>query len=220
MSTSTFNNSIGVFWECSDPTCHFRYPETEIKFDTAYCPKCGEPAVIKSQIISSHMKNRRSDPKHNRISVLLDNLRSAYNVGSIFRTCECLGLNELFLCGITPRPSNLGIKKTSLGSDSGISWIYENNSIDVLNKYIVEKYQIIGLECLETSIPIQEIQRNDLREPICLILGNERLGIDPGVQNLCDMLVGIPMQGDKESLNVSVAFAIAAFYFSEKLSAG
>ena len=209
------DRKIGYYRECTNPDCRFRYPDTRLNVDVDYCPKCGEPALIQASIFSETKSpiftERRSQP---RITVLLDNLRSVYNVGSIFRTCEGLGINEIFLAGITPTPNHPRLQKTSLGAENSVAWKYECNTIDVINQLLQKNYQVIGLECSGVSIPIGEFKNVDQNRPICLVAGNEQLGIDPAAQDLCDDLLCIPMMGVKESLNVSIAFAIAAFYFT------
>lgn len=209
---------IGVFRECSNPDCRFRYPDMRIEYEDDYCPKCGDPALIRCTVTHTDDENQRQlKSRKTDLVVLLDNLRSVYNVGSIFRTCEGLGINNIYLTGISPTPDHPRLLKTGLGAEKNISWIYRNNAIDQVNELRKRGFYVIGLECTESAIPLQEFDLQGIDQPVCLIAGNERLGIDPEIQKISDSLVCIPMNGVKESLNVSVAFAIAAFYLTELL---
>jgi len=204
---------IGVFRECTNSNCRFRYPDIRIDLDDDYCPVCGDHASISNYIFSkSDKKPKLTHSKRPRRIALLDNIRSVYNVGSIFRTCEGLGVTEMILAGITPTPDHPRLSKTGLGAEKNISWQHQNNACLSLSRLRNEGVFIIGLECTEKSKLIQTCNENLYDKHVCLVAGNERLGIDPVVQDLCDFLVCIPMQGVKESFNVSVAFAIAAFY--------
>lgn len=210
--------AIGVFGECSNPDCRFRYPDMRIEYEEDYCLKCGEPSVVRSVVTRTEKESRKSKiTRKTDLVVLLDNLRSVYNVGSIFRTCEGLGINEIYLAGISPTPDHPRLAKTGLGAEDQISWLYRNNAVKLVIELRDQGFQLIGLECTENAIPLQEINLQVKEQPVCLIAGNERLGIDPEIQKMCDVLVCIPMNGVKESLNVSVVLAIAAYYLNELL---
>ena len=209
---------IGLFRQCSNPDCRFRYPDMRIEYKEDYCPKCGEPAETQSTVIHTGKESQKSlKARKTELVVLLDNIRSVYNVGSIFRTCEGLGINEIYLAGISPTPDHPRLAKTGLGAEGHVSWIYRNNAVDLVHELRKRKFNLLGLECTNGAIPIQEFDLQVKNQPICLITGNERLGIDPEIQELCDTLICIPMSGVKESLNVSVAFAIASFYLTDLL---
>ena len=130
---------------------------------------------------------------------------------------KVLAINEIILTGITPTPNHPRLQKTALGAENLITWKYACKRSDVINTLHQKNYQVIGLECAGDSTPIDEFEIMNNKTPVCLVAGNEQLGIDPGVQQLCDDLLCIPMMGEKESLNVSVAFAIAAFIFHKTL---
>ena len=143
----------------------------------------------------------------------MDNIRSSYNVGSIFRTSDGFKIDELHLCGITPTPKNNKILKTSLGAEKSVHWTYYRNALDITKKKINSGYQIISLEIDNNSIPIHKLYKKTIGNKILLILGNETSGIDPDLRALSNMLIYIPMMGNKKSFNVTIAFGIAAFYF-------
>lgn len=145
------------------------------------------------------------------IAVLCD-LRSALNVGSIVRTCDALGVKTVYGCGITPNPKNPKVSKTSLGAEKHVKWKEFPRSIDAILELRDRGYSIIGLETGRESVPLTTFHTK--KEKIALILGNEVSGIADDIKKQCDTLLEIPMQGMKESLNVSIAFGIAAFWFS------
>ncbi len=148
--------------------------------------------------------------------LILDNIRSAYNVGSIFRTADGAGVEKIFLVGYTPLPidrfgrTQPEIAKTSLGAASFLEWEHlENEDVtDMLEKLRADGYQIVAVEQTEKSIDI-----NDFVVPprVVYILGNEVDGVSGNLLALSDQAIEIPMMGEKESLNVSVAAGIVLF---------
>ena len=203
----------GFFRECSNPECRFRYAEISIINEIAYCPKCGEISKITSPINPNH-EALRIPVDHSNFIVLLDNIRSVYNVGSMIRTCEGFGIREIILSGITPKPDHPRMNKTGLGSIPKINWQYANNGVQEVYQLKEKGFQIISLENTPTSQQLTQVTKSGIRENICLVVGNENLGIDPEIQALSDLVVAIPMSGDKESFNVSVAFGIAAYHLT------
>ena len=143
---------------------------------------------------------------------MLDNIRSVYNVGSIIRTCEGLGIGEIIMAGITPTPDHPRMNKTGLGAIPKLKWQYVKNGFSKAGELKAKGHQLISIESSRTARPIECITEKDLKDRICLVVGNENLGVDPEIQQLSDLVVAIPMAGEKESFNVSVAFGIAAFY--------
>jgi tRNA G18 (ribose-2'-O)-methylase SpoU len=145
----------------------------------------------------------------NPITIVLHNIRSAYNVGSIFRTSDSAGIEKLILCGFTPHPPNKEIEKTSLDATQTVSWEYFSNTLDAIGKLKSEGKTIVAVELTDKSIDYTEIKPTDY--PIALILGNEISGIDNEILKECDFAIEIPMYGVKHSLNVSVAAGIVAY---------
>jgi tRNA G18 (ribose-2'-O)-methylase SpoU len=186
-----------------------------IEYTEDYCPKCGDSTVIRSNVVMVDIKKTRDmNAQKVNLVIMLDNIRSVYNVGSIFRTCEGLGIQKIFLTGISPTPDHTRLAKTGLGAEEFIPWSYRNNALDQVNELRKQGFFLLGLECTEDAKAIQKFALQTDGQPVCLIVGNERLGIDPEIQKMCDALVCIPMSGIKESLNVSVAFAIAAYHLT------
>ena len=149
--------------------------------------------------------------------VVCDNLRSCYNVGSIFRTADALKIDFLYLCGITPDPKNNfeRIQKTALGAIENVKWEKVKNTWRILEKLKKENFFIIGLERTKNSIPFYKFKFQNFKKSkiqVALVLGNEVKGLSKKILKRCDFILEIPMEGIKESLNVSVAFGIVGFY--------
>ncbi|HRZ40301.1 MAG TPA: TrmH family RNA methyltransferase [Candidatus Omnitrophota bacterium] len=146
--------------------------------------------------------------------VVLDNLRSLHNVGSAFRTADGVGLEKVWLCGITGFPPQSQISKTAIGAEQVVSWEYEEDVVSVVKGLKRQGYQIVLLEQTPQSRDYHEYEPH---APVCLIIGNEVDGISESVVPLADYAVDIKMHGMKNSLNVSVAFGIAAYHIGNRL---
>ncbi len=148
--------------------------------------------------------------------VIAHNIRSLYNVGSIFRTADALGVDKIFLTGYTGTPKNFRLAKTALGAEKVVAWEYQRQLKRVLDKLASPaggleqyKFQVIALENnVHGAIPINKFRP---KFPLALLLGEEVKGINKKYLELCDAIVEIPQRGQKESLNVSVAFGIAGY---------
>lgn len=145
----------------------------------------------------------------NPIYLMLYNIRSLYNVGSIFRTADAALVSELILTGFTPYPPRKEIEKTALGADKTVPWRYFKEHNDAIAYLKERRIKIFALEITDTGKPYYSISADEF--PLCIILGNELTGIDNDILALCDDSIEIPMYGVKHSLNVSVAAGIAAF---------
>lgn len=140
--------------------------------------------------------------------IILDNIRSAHNVGSIIRTCDALGIKEIHLCGISPGLSDKKVGKTSLGAERSLKILEIPDTYHDLIELRQRGYQIIGLEISERAVEVSKLKASNKS---ALVIGNEVSGLSEEIMNLCDDIVQIKMQGIKESLNVAVAFGIAAY---------
>ncbi len=151
-----------------------------------------------------------------RIIGVLDNIRSAFNVGGIFRTADGIGVEHLYLCGITPTPeAHPAMAKTALGAEKAVPWSSHANALVVVENLLVQGITLLALERTPQSIPFQDFSLNMSEDrPIALILGHERAGVDPGLLALCDAVIALPMVGSKASLNVAVAFGTAAYWLA------
>ncbi|NTV38021.1 MAG: RNA methyltransferase, partial [Anaerolineales bacterium] len=145
----------------------------------------------------------------NTRAVLLDNIRSAWNVGSILRSADGFGFDHAYCCGITPTPENEAVTKTSLGAEDSVTWSYHKDAVRLVKGLKKEGWKVYALEEDVRAAPIQEISASAPRG--ILIVGNEVTGVDPDLLDLCDSIHFIPMRGDKKSFNVAIAFSIAAY---------
>ncbi len=214
--------------KCPQPDClyTFEFPGTAGK-STGHCPKCGQIATFQElsvlQQIELEYKRRQKQghisggpliktPGKPQFSALLEDIRSLWNVGSIFRTADGAGFSQLYLCGITGCPPRNEIKKTSLGAEEEVRWEYHPYVIDVLSSLKKKKVFVIGLERTGSSSSLIDVLGESIiKAPLCLIVGNEVTGVSAEALSLCDLVCHLPMHGVKESLNVAVAFGIAAY---------
>jgi tRNA G18 (ribose-2'-O)-methylase SpoU len=144
------------------------------------------------------------------IVAILDNIRSAYNVGSMFRTSACAYIEEIALCGITPYPPHPKLEKTALGTLNLVPWKHFNTTLDAIFYYKKLNYKIGIMEITDKSIPIEKISENFF--PFAFVIGNEVEGVKEELFPYADIIFEIPLYGEKESLNVAVAFGIAVFF--------
>jgi tRNA G18 (ribose-2'-O)-methylase SpoU len=145
----------------------------------------------------------------NPIYVLCDNIRSIYNVGSIFRTSDAARIKKLFLTGYTPYPPRPEIEKVALGATQSVPWEYVRDPVEIIHKLISDGVIIASLEFTDKSKKYYEVVKNDF--PLCLVLGNELSGVSGTLIELSDMSLEIPQFGYKHSMNVAVAYGIAVF---------
>lgn len=143
------------------------------------------------------------------VYVVLDSIRSSYNVGSIFRTSDGVMVEKIFLCGYTPTPENKEVFKTALGSQDSVKWEYVKDAREVIKKLKSEGVKISALELTEKSTTYSKV--NPKNFPICLVVGNEVNGVHQELLDLCDFTIEIPQYGIKQSLNVGVAYGISIF---------
>lgn len=169
------------------------------------------------------------DVPHAAVVTVLDNIRSVYNVGSIFRTSDALGVSKLYLCGITPTPDHprmsssqekdsfhnqpdkygrtLSVAKTALAGLHSVPWEHTESTLDTVRALKDDGYYIVAVEITESSQPVHPVSNR----PLAIILGNEKEGIDPHILALADEVLHIPMHGAGKSLNVSVSYGIAGY---------
>ncbi len=170
------------------------------------CPKCLAGMVVDLSHPVTPFSPRPIKPSAN-IIVVVDNVRSGYNVGAILRTSECLGVRQVYLCGITPDPSNSAVQKSAVGAQELLHIEACNNTLLALEKLRQQNYQIWALELSNGAVEINSLV--EVPQKVVLVVGNERCGIDPAVIETSDKVVYIPMAGIKNSLNVEVSFGIA-----------
>ncbi len=139
--------------------------------------------------------------------MVLDNIRSMNNIGSIFRTCDAMNVEKLYLCGITACPPQKEIAKTALGATESVNWEYVEEVAELVRRLKEEQYTIAVVEQTDTSVMLQQVDFKQY-EKLCLIVGNEVFGVTDAVLPLADLAVEIPQFGTKHSLNVTIAAGI------------
>ena len=144
------------------------------------------------------------------LSLILDNIRSMENVGSIFRTADAAGIAKIYLCGITPKPPRKEIDKAALGAVDFVDWEYQDNLKNLIFNLKTKRIKIVALEQHENSTPYTSYVIPNTNT-LALIVGNEVDGISKDILDLCDDIIEIPMHGRKNSLNVAVATGIVLY---------
>jgi tRNA G18 (ribose-2'-O)-methylase SpoU len=210
--------------QCAYPTCRFRYPIADARSDRPLCPLCGSETIIthtwpgtQPEIADPATSLAPTRP----VEVLLDNIRSTHNVGSILRTADGAGIRHVHLAGITPHGDNPKVAKTALGAENHVSWRYHRNGVDAILALQAQGKEIWALELTPAAVPLAQAvdawptqpATGELL-PVVLVVGNEVTGIDPAIVDLADRVVAIPMHGSKRSLNVAVAFGVAAYFLT------
>jgi 23S rRNA (guanosine2251-2'-O)-methyltransferase len=213
--------------QCERPSCHFRFPVTDDRQTGEVCPHCRAPTrwvmdyprwerPLRLGSVQALPSNQANCPI---VEALLDNIRSVYNVGSIFRTSDGAGLRHLHLCGITPPPDHPKTAKTALGAEQSVAWTQYRNGLDTAVTLQERGCQLWAIEDSPQAGSLFAAPILPDSPPIVLVVGNEIAGIDPQILDRCDHVLHIPMQGRKKSLNVASAFAVAAYAVRFGLSA-
>ena len=199
-----------------------RYPVVEGQPFSLHCPRCrGATKLVLERSLSQEaweapVQAAIETPEAVggemlHLEAMLDNLRSAWNVGSIFRSADGAGFSRLHLCGISPTPENPSVDKTALGAEQSLPWGYAADGVAMARCLLEEGCRLWALEQEPRAEPLKAIHTSLPTGRLVLVVGNEVCGVDPGILALCERVVYIPMRGGKRSLNVAVAFGIAAF---------
>jgi 23S rRNA (guanosine2251-2'-O)-methyltransferase len=215
---------------CPYPDCKIVYqaktPEKPTLFNET-CPNCKrlgrvKPLEIIDKLKAKEEKTKKAPDKDlllaksGQFQVLLEDIRSLWNVGSVFRTADAVNVSNLFLCGITGCPPRQEISKTALGAEEDIPWTYMYQTLDAVNLLKAAGVTILGLERNSDSVNLLKLlTEKQLQKPLCLAIGNEVAGLSPELLQSCDYVCDLPMKGKKESLNVASAFAVAAYFIDE-----
>lgn len=198
---------------CINPQCALKFPLPENGEERKTCPRCGSSlSVDLTAPISQRIPRLNENAEFPVVIPVLDNLRSALNVGAILRTCEGAGIHEIYLCGITPTPANAKVRKTALGAEERLTWHHDWSLIPVLEKLRQDGIIIWALEGGSGAVNLFEAAAAiPPGEKIALIIGNEVNGVDAEAVGFAGRAVYLPMMGEKESLNAATAFGIAAY---------
>jgi tRNA G18 (ribose-2'-O)-methylase SpoU len=150
------------------------------------------------------------------IVVVMDNIRSMHNVGSVFRTSDGFLIDGICLCGFTPQPPHRDIHKTALGATETVDWVYYENTVEAVNELKAKGYKVYAIEQTEGSISLEQFKQLNPEantHPMAFVFGNEVDGVDLEVIAICEGVIEIPQWGMKHSLNISVAAAIVLWEF-------
>ena len=215
------NPTLYQWRECSNDVCHLRFPMPAGERPGEFCPWCGAPTLlITTMPLGADERPEVVALPPLPLAVLIDNVRSTFNVGSIFRSADGAGWGHLYLCGITPTPANPKLAKTALGAQNVLPWSQHNNALALATTLkaagktlwaLEETEQAVSLFAHSLLVPTGETQ------PLVLVVGNEVVGVDPAILALCDKIVAIPMRGTKRSLNVATAFGVAAVVLAQQI---
>ena len=148
--------------------------------------------------------------------VVLDDVRSMHNVGSVFRTADSFRVEAVFLCGITSTPPSAEIHKTALGAEDSVSWQYFPTALDAVRQLHADGYTVLSVEQVEHSTKLHRF-RTDQGQKYAVVFGNEVKGVHQEVVDACDGCLEIPQLGTKHSMNVSVTAGIVIYKFAEQL---
>jgi len=206
-----------IEWEirlCKNSECGLRYPAEKGHPTGLRCPIClGETKEVLTFSAKEESERQQLPTRPIPISGLLDNIRSTWNVGSIFRTSEGLGAKHLYLTGITSTPDTADLGKTALGAEQSVTWSFHRNAVTLVKQLAEEGYLLWALETNSRARPASQMEKilDSARRSkgIILIMGSEKAGVDPGLLEQCHETLFIPMYGIKNSFNVSVAYGIA-----------
>lgn len=203
---------MNLIYRCLRPECRFRFPATEPDAERVKCPRCGGTTQLVVPPYEGIRVEEKTANSSHHVEVLLDNIRSAFNVGSIFRTADGAAISHIHLCGITPTPDHPKVAKTALGTECLIAWTQHWDGVEAAKNLKEKGCTLIALESARDSRSLFDSSPFSETLPSVLVVGNEITGVDPGILYLCDQKIHIPMLGSKRSLNVAIAFGIAVYY--------
>lgn len=204
-------NGRFLIQECRRAACAFRFPTDSHDREPA-CPVCGGPTRVVIGPFAGHEAARpAAAATGRRLAVILDNIRSIHNVGSMFRTADGAGVSHLYLCGITPTPAHPRLAKTALGAEEAVAWSYHRNGLALACSLKEQGRQLWALEGGPRAESVLPSRAAGDERPLVLVVGNEKSGVDPAILDQCDRVLTLPMAGQKSSLNVAVAFGIAVY---------
>jgi tRNA G18 (ribose-2'-O)-methylase SpoU len=149
--------------------------------------------------------------------IILDDIRSLNNIGSVFRTSDAFKVKKIYLCGITAKPPHREIQKTALGATETVAWEYRENVVELIQELKENKVDIFAIEQVEKSISLEKFQPNKTKDR-AIVFGNEVMGVSQEAINICDGYIEIPQFGTKHSLNISVSCGVVVWDLFAKLS--
>ena len=157
------------------------------------------------------------EAKKTPIFIILDDIRSLHNIGSVFRTADSFLIEKIYLCGITAKPPNKEIHKTALGATETVSWEYSENVLDVIDKLKQNNVSVFAIEQVENATFLNEF-KVEKNKKYALVFGNEVFGVNQKAIELCEGTIEIPQLGTKHSLNIAVSTGIVIWDIFQKLT--
>ncbi|HRI06920.1 MAG TPA: TrmH family RNA methyltransferase [Nannocystaceae bacterium] len=197
---------------CSAPGCSLRFPVAADSSLGDRCPHCGAATeAVDAVYDTAGARDLVNAPPGPALEVLLDNVRSLRNVGAIFRSADGVGVRHVHVGGFTPTPEHPGMAKTSLGAERSVPWTLHRDGAVAAARLRDAGLRLWALEGGSRSRSLFDAPSPGGDQAVLLVLGHEVSGVDPRIVDLCEAVVHLPMIGTKGSLNVAVAFGIAAY---------
>lgn len=193
---------------CTAATCGTRFPIPVGHERHGTCPICDAPTIDVETYPAPHDIAAGADDSH-QVAGVLDNIRSALNVGTMLRAADGARVRHMHLCGLTAPGDHPKVIKTSLGAETATEWTHHTDAVRCAETLLDDGWTLWAVESTPTSISLETLEA--VPDKVALIVGNERAGVDPGLLRLADQHVHLPMAGSKTTLNVGVAFGIAAY---------
>ncbi len=220
MINQSIQTPVFQMYECQNPECGLRMPTNLSVSIVEICPFCKNVMKPVGEPFQNAIPAQSSDGSDSPIiHILLDNLRSVFNVGSIFRTANGAAVAHVYCCGTTPTPEHPKFIKSGLGAQETVSWSYSRNGLETAKSAMTQCFQVNSLEVSGNSTSIFGLSQHiDFNEKVLLVVGNEVSGIDPEILAISESRIHVPMLGTKTSLNVSIAAAIAIYAYRFKLT--
>ncbi len=204
--------------DCPDPACRHRYEVAKAQlWHRTTCPSCGAQGAAIPNRWPSHGPETPWSGTFDvaGISLVLEDLRSAYNVGSILRSCDAFGAAPVLLAGVTAPADNPKVVKTALGAHRSVSTLHVRSAVEVVRTAAARGYTVAALETTARSV---KLGSRALQPPLVLVVGNEVAGVSSPVLDAAHVHLDIPMRGIKTSLNAAVACGIALYVLSRTVS--
>lgn len=200
-------------YQCPRASCRLRLSLEAGAVATLHCPACrAELAAVGLPYGRQSVRAEATPAPGPRLEVLLDNIRSAWNVGSMLRSADGAGVGRVHLCGVSATPDNPKVAKTALGAERSLPWQYAPDGVQLALTLKAAGLRLWALEGGARAESLFDLRSEIPGSPMLLIAGNELTGVDPGLLDLCDHVACLPMGGVKGSLNVAVAFGIAVYF--------
>lgn len=198
--------------QCTRETCGLRFSTVLGDPRAERCPVCRALArVVETAYDRAAIAPQAGRAVGPELEVLLDNIRSAWNVGSMLRAADGAGVRRVHLCGVSAAPDNSKVAKTALGAEKSLPWVFHPDGVAAARQLKTQGLRLWALEGGSRAVSLFDVVADLPGPPLALVVGNELSGVDPGILDLCERVVCLPMQGVKGSLNVAVAFGIAVY---------